>query len=99
MWFHAELVPTVGRYGLAGYFKRVDGLRATIGGGSKAPHLAAHPDALGLTGPEGVLIGDSDDDAEAAGAGGAACVLVPGGVTEPGGEPQSTPLNSHHPVI
>jgi len=83
MWFHAELVPTVGRYGLAGYFKRVDGLRATIGGGSKAPHLAAHLDALGLTGPECVLIGDSVDDAEAAESVGAACVLYAGGFTDP----------------
>src|SRR5256885_7005785 len=83
MWFHAELVPTVGRYGLAGYFKRVDGLRATVGGGSKAPHLAAHLDALGLTGPECVLIGDSVDDAEAAESVGAACVLYAGGFTDP----------------
>src|SRR5205814_3978477 len=41
MWFHDELVPAVDRYGLGGYFARVDGLRAAIGGGPKAPHLAA----------------------------------------------------------
>jgi phosphoglycolate phosphatase-like HAD superfamily hydrolase len=83
MWFHAELVPTVERYGLAGYFKRIDGLRAAIGGGSKAPHLAAHLDALGLTGSECVLIGDSVDDAHAADAVGAGCVLYAGGFTDP----------------
>src|SRR5205807_1821814 len=58
-------------------------LRATIGGGSKTPHLAAHLDALGLTGPECVLIGDSVDDAHAADAVGAACVLYSGGFTDP----------------
>jgi phosphoglycolate phosphatase-like HAD superfamily hydrolase len=83
MWFHAELVAAVDRYGLAGYFKRIDGLRAATGGGPKAPHLAAHLDALGLTGPECVLIGDSVDDALAADAVGAACVLYSGGFTDP----------------
>jgi hypothetical protein len=28
----------VARYGLASYFTRVDGLRALVGGGPKAPH-------------------------------------------------------------
>jgi len=81
MWFHVELVPAVARYGLAGYFRRVDGLRAEVGGGSKTPHLAAHLDALGLTGPDCVLVGDSVDDAEAARAVGARCVLYAGGFT------------------
>ncbi len=82
MWFHDELVPVVDRYGLRGYFARVDGLRATIGGGPKAPHLAAHLAALGRSGPECVLIGDSVDDAAAAEAVGAACVLYTGGFTD-----------------
>jgi phosphoglycolate phosphatase-like HAD superfamily hydrolase len=82
MWFHDELVPTVDRYGLTRYFARVDGLRATIGGGSKAPHLAAHLAALGLTGPECVLIGDSVDDSDAAETVGARCVLYAGGFTD-----------------
>ena len=81
MWFHVDLVPAVARYGLAGYFRRVDGLRAEIGGGSKTPHLVAHLDALGLTGPECVLVGDSVDDAEAARMVGARCVLYAGGFT------------------
>ncbi len=82
MWFHVDLVPTVERYGLAPYFARVDGLRAHVGGGPKAPHLAAHLAALGLTGPECVLIGDSVDDAEAAASVGAQCVLYSGGFTD-----------------
>src|SRR5207245_8293200 len=31
MWFHDELVPTIGRYGLTRYFTPVDGLRAAVG--------------------------------------------------------------------
>jgi phosphoglycolate phosphatase-like HAD superfamily hydrolase len=82
MWFHAELVPTIERYGLTGYFRRVDGLRATRGGGSKAPHLVDHLEALELSGPECLLIGDSIDDAEAAAFVGARCVLYAGGFTD-----------------
>jgi phosphoglycolate phosphatase-like HAD superfamily hydrolase len=82
MWFHAELVPAVDRYGLAGYFIRVDGLRASIGGGSKTPHLIAHLAELGLTGPDCVLIGDSVDDSDAAAVVGARCVLYGGGFTD-----------------
>jgi phosphoglycolate phosphatase-like HAD superfamily hydrolase len=81
MWFHAELVPTVDRYGLTAYFARVDGLRAVVGGGEKAPYLAAHLTALGLDGRDCVLIGDSVDDAAAAAAVGARCVLYTGGFT------------------
>jgi phosphoglycolate phosphatase-like HAD superfamily hydrolase len=60
---------------------RIDGLREAIGGGSKAPHLRAHLDALGLDGPECVLIGDSVDDAHAALEVGARVVLYDGGFT------------------
>jgi phosphoglycolate phosphatase-like HAD superfamily hydrolase len=83
MWFHDELVPTVDRYGLARYFIRVDGLRAALGGGAKAPHLTAHLGALGVSGADCVLIGDSVDDAEAAASVGARCVLYTGGFTDP----------------
>lgn len=82
MWFHTDLVPTVDRYGLTGRFARVDGLRATIGGGPKAPHLAAHLAALGVAGPDAVLIGDSVDDALAAEAVGAKIILYSGGFTD-----------------
>ncbi|MBX6357086.1 MAG: HAD hydrolase-like protein [Micromonosporaceae bacterium] len=83
MWFHSELVPTVDRFGLTPYFARVDGNRAAVGGGPKAPHLAAHLAALGLDGADCVLIGDSVDDADAAAAVGARCVLYAGGFTDP----------------
>jgi phosphoglycolate phosphatase-like HAD superfamily hydrolase len=83
MWFHDELVPTVDRYGLARYFARVDGLRLAVGGGAKAPHLAAHLGALGVSGTDCVLIGDSVDDAEAAASVGARCVLYTAGFTDP----------------
>jgi phosphoglycolate phosphatase-like HAD superfamily hydrolase len=83
MWFHDRLVPTVETYGLSGYFARVDGLRATIGGGPKAPHLAAHLAAQGLVGTDCVLVGDSVDDAVAAASVGAECILYSGGLTDP----------------
>ena len=82
MWFHDRLVPTIDRYGLAGYFVRVDGLRAEVGGGPKTPHLVEHLDALGVAGSDCVLVGDSVDDAGAAAAVGAACVLYSGGFTD-----------------
>ncbi|HEU4425309.1 MAG TPA: HAD hydrolase-like protein [Pilimelia sp.] len=85
MWFHDELVPTIERYGLADLFTRVDGRRQPLGGApdSKAHHLVAHLDVLGLTGDQVVLIGDSIDDADAARAVGARCVLYSGGFTHP----------------
>jgi phosphoglycolate phosphatase-like HAD superfamily hydrolase len=82
MWFHDELVPSVGRHGLAAHLARIDGLRDPVGGGSKGPHLRAHLDALRLTGEDCVLIGDSIDDAEAASLVGARAVLYSGGFTD-----------------
>ena len=83
MWFHAELVPAVGTYGLAGVFSRVDGLRTEVGGHLKAGHLAAHLEGLGLAGDQVVLIGDSLDDGAAAETVGAKAVLYTGGFTDP----------------
>jgi phosphoglycolate phosphatase-like HAD superfamily hydrolase len=82
MWFHDQLVPTVDRHALTAYFTRVDGLRAQLGGGHKAPHLAAHLTAIGISATDCVLIGDSVDDAVAAQAVGARCVLYAGGFTD-----------------
>ncbi|HEX8627256.1 MAG TPA: HAD hydrolase-like protein [Catenuloplanes sp.] len=82
MWFHDELLPTVRTYGLGSHFTRVDGLRAALGGGLKAGHLAEHLAGLGVTGASTVLIGDSLDDAAAAQSVGAACVLFTGGFTD-----------------
>ncbi|WP_430780690.1 HAD family hydrolase [Actinoplanes sp. G11-F43] len=83
MWFHHELVPAVEGHGLTGLFTRVDGLRAELGGGFKAAHLAAHLEHLGVSGADAVLIGDSLDDAEAAESVGARAVLYTGGFTDP----------------
>jgi phosphoglycolate phosphatase-like HAD superfamily hydrolase len=81
MFFHDELVPAVAARGLNAHLSRVDGMPGTLGGGSKAPHLKAHLDALGLRGDECVLIGDSVDDADAAEAVGASVILYAGGFT------------------
>ena len=83
MWFHDELVPTIETYGLTPMFRRVDGLRGTVGGDLKAGHLARHLAELGVAGESVVLIGDSVDDAHAAASVGAACVLYTGGFTDP----------------
>lgn len=83
MWFHEELVPAVETYGLTGVFTRIDGLRAELGGGLKAGHLARHLEELGISGEDVVLIGDSLDDAEAADSVGGASVLYTGGFTAP----------------
>lgn len=82
MWFHDQLVPFVTGVGLAGYFARIDGLRAAVGGGTKTEHLVRHLAALGMAGGDCVLIGDTLDDAAAAAAVGARCVLVAGGFTD-----------------
>ncbi|WBB79049.1 HAD hydrolase-like protein [Micromonospora sp. WMMD882] len=93
MWFHDHLVPVVRTYGLTGHFTRVDGLRADVGGRRKAESLRQHLAELGVDGSDVVLIGDSLDDADAAGSVGARAVLYTGGVTDP------TRLRaSRHPV-
>lgn len=83
MWFHDRLVPFVDTFGLSDRFARVDGLRAATGGGAKADHLVRHLAALGVAGTDCTLIGDTVDDAAAAAAVGARCVLVTGGFTDP----------------
>jgi len=84
MWFHEDLVPAVSAFGLDGRFRRVDGVRVTLGGDRayKAGHLAAHLRSLELDGTSVVLIGDSIDDADAAESVGAVCVLYSGGFTD-----------------
>ncbi len=78
MWRHAELLPFVEWFGIAGEFMRIDGLRG-LGGGRKSAHLAAHLAALGLRPADVLVVGDSVDDADAAADAGAACVLYDGG--------------------
>jgi phosphoglycolate phosphatase-like HAD superfamily hydrolase len=85
MWFHDELVPAVDGYGLTRHFARIDGLRRPLRAAfaHKEPYLAAHLAALQLDGVPVVLIGDTVDDAHAATAVGAGCVLYAGGFTDP----------------
>jgi phosphoglycolate phosphatase-like HAD superfamily hydrolase len=83
MWFHDELLAEVTRRGLVSLLSRIDGLRAAVGGDRKAGYLAEHLAALGVHGVDCVLIGDSVDDAHAADAVGAGCVLYAGGITDP----------------
>jgi phosphoglycolate phosphatase-like HAD superfamily hydrolase len=78
MWRHDDLVPLVERLGIGRHFVRVDGLRASDGGG-KAEHLRAHLAALELAPEQVVLVGDALDDLAAARAVGAGCVLYDGG--------------------
>ncbi|MEM9033556.1 MAG: HAD family hydrolase [Actinomycetota bacterium] len=83
MWHHDRLVPYVTGLGIADRFVRIDGLRG-VGGGSKAPHLLAHLEALREAGidvaaDEVVMVGDTVDDAEAAEAAGVHIVLYTGG--------------------
>jgi len=84
MWRHNDLVGLVGALGIAGFFVRVEGVRGP-GGAVKAGQLAAHLDALtteaGLTVRPGevLVVGDTLDDAAAAQAVGARCVLYDGG--------------------
>ncbi|MFY1634394.1 HAD family hydrolase [Solwaraspora sp. WMMB335] len=83
MWFHDELVLLVETYGLSATFRRIDGLRTEVGGDRKAAHLDQHLSQLGVDPVTTVLIGDSIDDADAAEAVGASCVLYTGGFTDP----------------
>jgi phosphoglycolate phosphatase-like HAD superfamily hydrolase len=86
MWFHDELVPATEAYGLGGLFGMIDGRRTGRtgrGGDRKATHLVRHLDRLRVDARSTVLIGDSLDDADAADAVGAACVLYTGGFTDP----------------
>ena len=97
MWFHDELVTLVTTHGLLARLSRVDGLRATLGGGTKAPYLRAHLDALGLDGGDSSAIGDSVDDAHAARAVGAGVVLYAGGFTHPDAA-RHRPSGRHDPA-
>lgn len=80
MWRHDDLIPLVTEHGLFERFARIDGLRedADIG---KHRYLVEHLGHLNVPAVDVVMIGDSLDDAEAAVAAGAACVLVTGGTT------------------
>jgi len=78
MYPHDELVVLVRRFGLHPWFVATDGLRGRPGG-RKAAHLAAHLDRIGVDAASVLVVGDALDDAEAAAAVGAACVLYDSG--------------------
>ncbi|MGI8848207.1 MAG: HAD family hydrolase [Candidatus Dormibacteria bacterium] len=82
MFPHGELPLLVERLGIGQRFLRIDGVRGERGGRKQA-HLQEHLDALGLGGPETVVIGDSLDDAEAALGCGAHAVLLTTGLHQP----------------
>ncbi|MCX4751250.1 HAD hydrolase-like protein [Kitasatospora sp. NBC_01287] len=81
---HTTLVREVEEAGIGHFFERVEG-RTGASGGTKAAPLAAHLDALGLTGQghRVLLVGDAVDDADAAHANGALAVLHTGGLHHP----------------
>ncbi|QNE16775.1 HAD family hydrolase [Kribbella qitaiheensis] len=98
MWFHSQLLPTVDGHGLTELFQRIDGLPGELGGESKTEHLVRHLEAQSLD-PAGVLvIGDVVDDAEAALAVGAQCILVAtGGMNRAALEATGVPVTSTIP--
>ncbi len=78
MWRHEELVRLVDELGLTRWLSRIDGVRDE-GGGRKVDHLRAHLGTLDRDPAGSVVIGDAVDDAHAAIALGAGCVLYEGG--------------------
>lgn len=79
MWQHPELVDLVDRFGIGHHFRRIDGVRG-VGGDRKHRYLEHHLEQLTLQGSRDVLVvGDTPDDADAAAAVGARCVLFDGG--------------------
>lgn len=72
------LAEIVSHHDLAGWFTRVDGV-SWPDGGHKAVHLRAHLDSMSIHGGTVVVIGDTPDDAVAAGEAGSASVLYDGG--------------------
>ena len=78
MWWEDELLDVVARHGLVDRMALVQG-NVDDPGGEKAGHLLRHVSALDLDVGSVVMIGDSTDDAVAAGVVGTACVLYDGG--------------------
>ena len=78
MWWEEDLTACVERRGLAERMRLVQGNRNDAGG-EKAAHLLLHLSDLDIDAGSVVMIGDSLDDAAAAGVVGTACVLYDGG--------------------
>ncbi|MCL1693448.1 MAG: HAD hydrolase-like protein [Actinomycetia bacterium] len=78
MWWEKDLTACVERRGLDERMTLVQGNRNDAGG-EKAAHLIQHLSELDIDAGSVVMIGDSLDDAAAAGVVGTACVLYDGG--------------------
>jgi len=78
MWWEDELLDVVTRHGLVDRMALIQG-NVDDPGGEKASHLLRHVSTLDLDAGSVVMIGDSTDDAVAAGVVGTACVLYDGG--------------------
>ncbi len=78
MYPHDDLIPLVAAAGIDHHFDRIDGLRGSPGE-RKAPYLQSHLDQLSADPSDTLVIGDTPDDADAAAAVGADCVLVDNG--------------------
>lgn len=76
---HDPLIPLLDGFGISAHFTRIDGQRGPDAG-YKSGHLAHHLELLGIPGRATLLIGDSVDDARAARAAGARCVLYASGL-------------------
>ncbi|MFC5907780.1 HAD family hydrolase [Streptacidiphilus monticola] len=81
MYEHTQLVPLVGRLGLASHFLRIDGRDGTSGISGKGAYLERHLRRLAqqVDPARTVLIGDVPDDAHAAAQAGIKAVLHTGG--------------------
>ncbi|MEA2024505.1 MAG: HAD hydrolase-like protein [Actinomycetota bacterium] len=78
MWWEKDLTSCVERRGLSERMTLIQGNRNDAGG-EKAAHLLLHLSELDVDAASVVMIGDSLDDAAAAGVVGTACVLYDGG--------------------
>lgn len=76
MYPHDALMGVLRHHSLVERFHHIDGLRDGVPGGQKLPYLEAHLARLAVHPAQTVLIGDSLDDAAAAAAVGARCILV-----------------------
>ena len=78
MWWEEELLAVVEQHGLLDRMNLVQG-NLDDPGGEKANHLVKHLSLLDVAPGSVVMVGDSLDDAAAAGVVGTACVLYDGG--------------------
>jgi phosphoglycolate phosphatase-like HAD superfamily hydrolase len=81
MGLHHDVTEQAGQFGVSDFLTQVDGVKDKVAGGHKADHLKVHLETLGLDPRACALIGDVTDDAAAARAVGAECVLVTTGMT------------------